>query len=398
MSLKMNLPTWNQIRRKPLKYIGPILLITIIYYLIFGGSSGSSDNSNNLQKPTNQYNYKSKVAKSSIFANRYNNKKNGDSPVDIIDNKKGYIPQDLASEYIKHYDLNKLKSTSNALQNRENVLILTPMSKFLPEYWQNLLNLNYPRQLIELGFILPRNKDGEKTLKQLEEAVKLVQNPKNPKTQRFSKVHILRQDSHSLNSQDEKERHALRVQKFRRSQMAAARNSLVFTTIGPYTSWVLWLDADIVETPNTLIQDLTKHNKPVVSANCYQRYFDEEKKKDSIRPYDYNNWVESEDGLKLAASLPEDEIIVEGYAEIATYRPLMAHFYDPNGDIHTEMELDGVGGACVLVKADVHRDGAMFPTFPFYHLIETEGFAKMTKRLGYQVVGLPNYLIYHYNE
>ncbi|GMF55499.1 unnamed protein product [[Candida] boidinii] len=180
--------------------------------------------------------------------------------------------------------------------------------------------------------------------------------------------------------------------------MAAARNSLVFTTIGPYTSWVLWLDADIVETPNTLIQDLTKHNKPVVSANCYQRYFDEEKKKDSIRPYDYNNWVESEDGLKLAASLPEDEIIVEGYAEIATYRPLMAHFYDPNGDIHTEMELDGVGGACVLVKADVHRDGAMFPTFPFYHLIETEGFAKMTKRLGYQVVGLPNYLIYHYNE
>ncbi|GMF04686.1 unnamed protein product [[Candida] boidinii] len=76
----------------------------------------------------------------------------------------------------------------------------------------------------------------------------------------------------------------------------------------------------------------------------------------------------------------------------------MAHFYDPNGDIHTEMELDGVGGACVLVKADVHRDGAMSPTFPFYHLIETEGFAKMTKRLGYQVVGLPNYLIYHYNE
>ncbi|OWB75498.1 hypothetical protein B5S31_g5406 [[Candida] boidinii] len=395
----MSLPTLNQIRRKPLKFIGPILLITIIYYFFISGSSTSSDNSNNLQKQTNQYNYKSKVGKSSIFANRYNNKKqNSESPVDIIDSKKGYVPQDIASEYITHYDLNKLKSSANALQNRENILILTPMSKFLPEYWSNLLNLNYPRELIELGFILPRNKDGEKTLKQLEEAVKLIQNPKNPKTQRFNKIHILRQDSHSLNSQDEKERHALKVQKFRRSQMAAARNSLVFTTIGPYTSWVLWLDADIVETPNTLIQDLTKHNKPVVSANCYQRYYDEEKKKDSIRPYDYNNWVESEDGLKLAASLPEDEIIVEGYAEIATYRPLMAHFYDPNGDIHTEMELDGVGGACVLVKADVHRDGAMFPTFPFYHLIETEGFAKMTKRLGYQVVGLPNYLIYHYNE
>lgn len=40
----------------------------------------------------------------------------------------------------------------------------------------------------------------------------------------------------------------------------------------------------------------------------------------------------------------------------------------------------------------------MFPAFPFYHLIETEGFAKMTKRLGYQPMGLPNYKIYHYNE
>lgn len=71
----MSLPTLNQIRRKPLKFIGPILLITIIYYFFISGSSTSSDNSNNLQKQTNQYNYKSKVGKSSIFANRYNNKK-----------------------------------------------------------------------------------------------------------------------------------------------------------------------------------------------------------------------------------------------------------------------------------------------------------------------------------
>ena len=55
------------------------------------------------------------------------------------------------------------------------------------------------------------------------------------------------------------------------------------------------------------------------------------------------------------------------------------------------VELDGVGGTALLVKAEVHRDGAMFPPFPFYHLIETEGFAKMAKRLGWQSYGLPNY-------
>lgn len=45
------------------------------------------------------------------------------------------------------------------------------------------------------------------------------------------------------------------------------------------------------------------------------------------------------------------------------------------------------------MKADVHRDGAMFPAFPFYHLIETEGFAKMAARLGWHATGLPNYFV-----
>lgn len=88
---------------------------------------------------------------------------------------------------------------------------------------------------------------------------------------------------------------------------------------------------------------------------------------------------------------------------------------DLNGDPQKEMELDGVGGTALLVKGDVHRDGAMFPPFPFYHLIETEGFAKMARRLGWKSWGLPNYFVglpyaslttdiltqpqvYHYNE
>ena len=50
-------------------------------------------------------------------------------------------------------------------------------------------------------------------------------------------------------------------------------------------------------------------------------------------------------------------------------------------------------GTALLVKADVHRDGAMFPPFPFYHLIETEGFAKMARRLGWKSYGLPNYYV-----
>ncbi|CDO52299.1 hypothetical protein DV495_003085 [Geotrichum candidum] len=296
---------------------------------------------------------------------------------------------------IKSYKLNSLQATSRSFNNKEQVLVLTPMSKFYPEYWENLLGLSYPRNLVELGFILPSNSLGDQALKQLDAAVKKVQT--GPANQRFAKVTILRQDTPSLESQSEKDRHALSAQKKRRSQMSLARNSLFLTTIGPATSWILWLDADVVETPVTLIQDLAKHDKDIIVANCYQRYVDPQKGA-AIRPYDFNSWQDSEKALEIAAEMGDDEIIVEGYQEIATYRSLMAYMYDAKNDPHMEVPLDGVGGTALLVKAAVHRDGAMFPPFPFYHLIETEGFAKMAKRLGYQPWGLPNYLVYHYNE
>ncbi|KAK6459610.1 required for complex glycosylation [Scheffersomyces xylosifermentans] len=372
-------PYIRYIRRKPWAVIAPVSVIVVLYFFLFSSSSSlsSSSGSKNSAQSSPKYNYNTKSRR--WFA------KNRDS----------IILKNLPSDHISHYDLNKLTTSPDALAKKEEVLILTPMSRFLPQYWANLQKLSYDHSLISLGFILPRNNDGDVALKQLEEAIKDASTNNQLK---YKKITILRQDSNSLDSQLEKDRHALKVQKERRSMMALARNSLVFTTISPTTSWILWLDADIVETPETLIQDLVAHNKPVISANVYQRYYNEEEKKNAIRAYDFNNWVESEEGLKIAASLPEDEIVVEGYAEMATYRPLMALFYDANGDQHTEMALDGVGGGAVMVKADVHRDGAMFPSFPFYHLIETEGFAKMAKRLGYEVFGLPNYLVYHYNE
>lgn len=296
---------------------------------------------------------------------------------------------------IQTYQMNSLKATSQAEKNQERILILTPLAKFYPEYWNNVMSLSYPHGLIDLGFIIPHNSLGDQTLKKLDKVIEAVQT--GPKEKRFNKITVLRQDTDSLNSQDEKDRHALSAQKKRRSQMALARNSLLFTTLDHQHAWVLWLDGDIVESPNSLIQDLTSHDKPVIVANCYQRFIQDDGTP-GIRPYDYNSWQESQTALDLASNMADDQIIVEGYREMATYRALMSALYDSSGDPHSEMTLDGVGGTALMVKSEVHRDGAMFPPFPFYHLIETEGFAKMASRLGYQSWGLPNYLVYHYNE
>lgn len=351
----------------------------ILYFALTGFSKNNSTSINNI---------------SPVQANR----ENSQYPSSAYSKRKRYVPKSSADKHISFYDLNPLTASTDPIINNERVLILTPIANFHQEYWQNILNLDYPKNLIELGFIVPRTSYGDKALTELTNAIKSYYDSiKNNENEKFAKITILRQDNDAPLSQLEKDRHALKAQLERRSQMATARNSLLFSTIGPATSWVLWLDADIVETPNSLITDLTHHNKPVIAANCYQRFTNDLGNPD-IRPYDYNNWAESTEGLRLASQMNDDEILLEGYAEIATYRPLMALFYDPNGKPDDEMQLDGVGGTCLMVKADVHRDGAMFPTFPFYHLIETEGFAKMCKRLGYEVFGLPNYLVYHYNE
>lgn len=299
---------------------------------------------------------------------------------------------------VAHYNLNNVTITSSPLENRENVLLLTPMARFYQEYWDNLLKLSYPHELITLGFILPKTKEGNAATTELQKQIAKTQKS-GPEKDRFKSIIILRQDFEPpLLSQDEAERHKIQNQKVRRAAMAKARNSLLFTTLGPATSWVLWLDADVIETPPTLIQDLAKHDKPVIAPNCFQRFYNAEKKAMDERPYDFNNWQDSPTALELANKMGPDDILLEGYADMATYRALMAYMAKDDGLRQETVPLDGVGGAALLVKADVHRDGAMFPPFSFYHLIETEGFAKMAKRLGWQPFGLPNYKVYHYNE
>ena len=295
---------------------------------------------------------------------------------------------------VARYNMNSVTVTKDPEKNREMVLILTPMARFYQEYWDNLVKLSYPHGLITLGFIVPNDKGGNAATAALQAQVAKTQ--KGPEEGRFKEVIILRQDfDPPIPSQDEAERHKMNNQKERRASMSRARNSLLFTTLGPLTSWVLWLDSDIIETPQTLIQDLASHDKPVIVPNCFQKFVNQETGLEEERPYDFNSWQDSQSALNLAAKMGPDDILLEGYAEMPTYRPLMAYMVDERKDVHAEIRLDGVGGTALMVKADVHRDGAMFPPFSFYNLIETEGFCKMAQRLTWTCTGLPNYKVCH---
>jgi mannan polymerase complexes MNN9 subunit len=356
--------------------LGTCLCIFILYFLLWpsGGGGGSSDSSATT-KPTNHYPLSPPT-----------------SPFQKQSFDSNGVP---APPPVTRYNLNNVTITSRPIENKEHVLILTPMARFYQGYWDNLLKLSYPHDLITVGFILPKTKEGNAATSALQAQITKTQKSSTPGVP-FKSIIILRQDfDPPIPSQDEKERHKMQNQKPRRAAMSKARNSLLFTTLGPQTSWVLWLDADIIETPANLIQDLASHDKAIITPNCYQRYFDNEQKRWAERAYDFNNWVDSPTAQELAAKLGPDDILLEGYAEVGTYRALMAYMAKDGNDLHEEVALDGVGGTALLVKADVHRDGAMFPAFPFYHLIETEGFAKMASRLGWKSTGLPNYKVRH---
>jgi len=225
---------------------------------------------------------------------------------------------------VVHYHMNNVTTTTDPVGNRESVLILTPLARFYQEYWDNLLKLSYPHELISLGFITPKGREGNAATLALQEQIAKTQAEGNK--QRFASITILRQeDEPALQSQTESQRHAIGAQKERRAAMSRARNALLFTTLGPTTSWVLWLDSDVVETPPSLIQDLAAFDKPIVVPNCFQRYYSKEKSAMDVRPYDFNSWIDSPTAQQLAAKMGPNDILLEGYAEMATYRSLMAY-------------------------------------------------------------------------
>jgi hypothetical protein len=298
---------------------------------------------------------------------------------------------EYANTSIRLTDLNLIQSTRDAVANRERVLILTPLrdaSPYLSKYFELLMALTYPHSLIDLGFLVSDTND--ETLAILSSELDNLQSGSNP----FNSVDIFQKDfGMTMDNLDVEERHSFEAQGPRRKAMARARNYLLYSALKPEHSWVLWRDVDIVESPPSILEDFIKHDTDVLVPNIWFHRFRDGK--DIEGRFDYNSWVESSQGLALAASLDKDVILVEGYKEYQTGREYMARMGDWRYNNDEEIELDGVGGVNIVVKADVHRSGINFPCYPFENQAETEGFAKMAKRAGYRVVGLPNYVVWH---
>ncbi|OCK81809.1 glycosyltransferase family 62 protein [Lepidopterella palustris CBS 459.81] len=296
---------------------------------------------------------------------------------------------------ITHVNLNKITSTEKAVTNRERVLILTPLrdaAPYLEQHFDLLTQLTYPHHLIDLAFLVGNSKDD--TLAALAMELERVQKTESA----FRSALIVEKDFEDvLHGQSVEERHSFAAQGPRRKAMGRARNYLLSSALKPEHSWVYWRDVDIKDSPSKIIEDFVSYDKDILVPNVwFHRYKERDGKLVDIEGrFDYNSWQESEDGLKLAATLDKDVVLAEGYKEYKTNRKYMAKMGDWRRNKDEIIPLDGIGGVNILVKADVHRSGINFPCYAFENQAETEGFAKMAKRAGYGVYGLPNYVVWH---
>ncbi|KAK2739114.1 hypothetical protein FQN57_006680 [Myotisia sp. PD_48] len=302
-------------------------------------------------------------------------------------------PYEVNDTTIFNVNLNEIKSTPKAAANEERVLILTPLrdaAPFLERYFDLLSMLTYPHHLIDLGFLVSDSSDD--TMAILSAGLKRVQSMGSNIP--FRSAVIVRKDfGATFNAKDVDEKHAFDIQAPRRKLMGKARNFLLSAALKPEHSWVYWRDVDITDSPSKIIEDFVAHDKDILVPNIwFHRYVNGH---DIEGKFDYNSWVESDQGRKLSLSLDRDTVIVEGYKEFRTGRKYLAQIGDWRKNKDEEIELDGIGGVNIIVKADVHRAGINFPSYAFENQAETEGFAKMAKRAGYQVVGLPNYVVWH---
>lgn len=223
-----------------------------------------------------------------------------------------HAPIEVNSTTIERIDLNPVKSSPKALQNEERVLILTPLrdaAYHINQHFDLLSQLTYPHHLIDLAFLVSDTSDD--TLAVLAKELERVQKNENVA---FRSTMIVEKDFGVETSQDVEYRHSFEAQGPRRKVMGRARNYLLSAALKPEHSWVYWRDVDIVDSPKKIIEDFVAHDRDILVPNIwFHRYKERDGKMVDIEGrFDYNSWIESDKGRKLAASLDKDVVLAEG--------------------------------------------------------------------------------------
>ncbi|MEU1786588.1 glycosyltransferase [Streptomyces sparsogenes] len=250
------------------------------------------------------------------------------------------------------------------------LLVLTPVkdaAAFLPRYLENLRALDHPRDALSVGLLEGDSRDG--TWQALQDALPALE-------AEFRRVTLVRRHFGLRPAGPRWERG---VQRQRRAALAMARNHLLSRALAD-ERWVLWLDVDVTDHPADLVQRLLGAREEIVAAHCVTE--------PGGPSFDLNTFVLRPD----AGALDWDRWLRDGILQPP--RGFGRRYLDELRG-HERVRVDGVGGTALLVHADLHRDGLVFPAVPYRRLIETEGLAALAQDMGVACWALPGVEVVH---
>lgn len=308
-------------------------------------------------------------------------------------------------ESIRHFEFAADTATDNN-GDESHVLVLTPLVSTtnadpatLKRYFELLSTLRYNHDSIDLGLLVPAGVNHKALREAAQAEADAIQAGRRP----FRSVQIVTK-SFDIPSAVNAGSGAITMGGCKDTE-AKARNYLLATLLTPRHAYVYWRDVNVVDAPESVIGDLIRANADVVTPNTWAKA----NKRDGA---DYRAWAESPIGYKLALGLPKDTVIPAGDRDQThkTERQYLAAMGEDSlaveekdikestakdhANLYDTVDLDAVGTASLLVRADVHRTGIVFPWFPFENQCGSEGFGKMARRADYKVVGLPNYVVW----
>jgi len=198
-------------------------------------------------------------------------------------------------------------------------------------------------------------------------------------------------------------RHGQAAQRSRRAVMARSRNHLLASALREGDDWVLWVDSDLHSYGAGVLRALLGARRQLVAPNCVMA--------PGGRSYDLNSWRFADDALGSNATLeavrrahdalhgallrggqPADTLQLEGYGATGHLYLHQLAKREPGAEV---VRLDAVGGAMLLVDAELHRQGLVFPVAPYRHRIETEGLATLALDMGVLAWGMPRVEVVH---
>lgn len=258
-----------------------------------------------------------------------------------------------------------MNATDQAEFPKANVLILTPVkdaAAYLEGYVARIERLTHPRQFLSIGLLESDSRD---------ETWAILQQLRDRLQARCNRVTLIKKDF-GFHAPNQVNRWAPAYQLTRRTILARARNQLLFRALAN-EDWVLWIDVDVIEYPRDLVTRLLDAKHDIVHPNCVTT--------PSGPTFDRNGWAE------------------HGQKVLSDYR-----------GAGRAVRLDAVGGTALLVRADIHRDGLIFPPFryglentsirPVHEVwgrgeVETEGLGILAQDMGHQCWGLPDFEVVH---